>query len=60
MTLVKFNEKVEILIQSVCSISKINLKKRKEELSVCKKLIEKQVIAFKQAFKERKVELAMS
>ena len=27
---------------------------------MCEKLIEKQVVAFKQAFKERKVELAMS
>ena len=27
MTLGKFNEKVEILVQSVCSLSKINLKK---------------------------------
>ena len=49
-----------IEIEGLKEISKINLKKRKEELSVCKKLIEKQVIAFKQAFKERKVELAMS
>ena len=49
-----------IEIEGLKEISEINLKKRKEELSVCKKLIEKQVIAFKQAFKERKVELAMS
>ena len=27
MTLVKFNEKVEFLVQSVCSLSKINLNK---------------------------------
>ncbi len=49
-----------IEIEGLKEISEINLKKRKEELSVCKKLIDKQVISFKQAFKERKVELAMS
>jgi len=49
-----------IEIEALKEISGVNLKKREEELSVCKKLIEKQVVAFKQAFKERKVELAMS
>jgi len=49
-----------IEIEGLKEISEINLKKREEELSVCKKLIEKQIIDFKQAFKERKVELAMS
>lgn len=49
-----------IEIEGLKEISGVNLKKREEELSVCKKLIDKQVVAFKQAFKERKVELAMS
>ena len=49
-----------IEIEGLKEISKINLKKRREELTVCEKLIENQVVAFKQAFKERKVELAMS
>lgn len=49
-----------IEIEGLKEISEINLKKRREELTVCEKLIEKQVVAFKQAFKERKVELAMS
>ena len=49
-----------IEIEGLKEISETNLKKREEELSICKKLIEKQVIAFKQTFKERKVELAMS
>ena len=49
-----------IEIEGLKEISEINLKKREEELSICKALIEKQVVAFKQAFKERKVELAMS
>jgi glutamyl-tRNA reductase len=49
-----------IEIEGLKEISEINSKKRKEELSVCKELIERQIVAFKQAFKERKVELAMS
>tara|TARA_Y100000589_G_scaffold258366_1_gene247699 strand:+ start:1015 stop:2235 length:1221 start_codon:yes stop_codon:yes gene_type:complete len=49
-----------IEIQGLKEISEINSKKREEELSVCESLIEKQVIDFKQSFKERKVELAMS
>tara|TARA_B100000963_G_C22571326_1_gene646229 strand:- start:110 stop:1333 length:1224 start_codon:yes stop_codon:yes gene_type:complete len=49
-----------IEIEGLKEISEINLKKREEELSACKKLIENQVIAFRQAFKERKVEIAMS
>ena len=49
-----------IEIQGLKEISEINSKKREEELSVCENLIEKQVVDFKQSFKERKVELAMS
>ena len=49
-----------IEIEGLKEISEINSKKREEELSVCENLIEKQVIDFKQSFKERKVELAMS
>ena len=49
-----------IEIEGLKEISEINLKKREKELSLCKQLIEKQVIAFKHAFKERRVELAMS
>ena len=49
-----------IEIEGLQEVSEINLKKREEELSICKKLIEKQVVSFKQSFKERKVELAMS
>jgi glutamyl-tRNA reductase len=47
-------------IEGLKEISEINSKKRKEELAVCKELIEKQVIDFKQSFKERQVELVMS
>lgn len=48
-----------IEIEGLKEISEINLKKREKELSACKKIIESQVVAFKQSFKERKVELAM-
>lgn len=46
-------------IEGLKEVSETNLKKREEELSVCKELIEEQIVTFKQAFKERKVELAM-
>jgi glutamyl-tRNA reductase len=58
-TIIDNNSVNYIEIEGLKEISEINLKKREKELSVCKVLIEKQVIAFKQAFKERKVELAM-
>jgi glutamyl-tRNA reductase len=49
-----------IEIEGLKEISEINSKKREEELTVCKELIENQVIDFKQSFKERQVELVMS
>lgn len=49
-----------IEIEGLKEVSEFNLNKREEELSICKKLIKEQIITFKQAFKERKVELAMS
>tara|TARA_B100000674_G_scaffold14741_5_gene10757 strand:- start:9564 stop:10784 length:1221 start_codon:yes stop_codon:yes gene_type:complete len=49
-----------IEIEGLKEISEINLKKREKELSACKDLIENQIVDFKQAFKERKIELAMS
>lgn len=49
-----------IEIEGLKEISELNSRKRKKELTICKALIEKQVIAFKQSFKERQVELAMS
>ncbi len=49
-----------IEIEGLKEISEANLRKREEELNVSKALIEEQITAFKQAFKERKVELAMS
>jgi len=48
-----------IEIKALKEVSKSNLKKREKELTVCQTLIEEQIIAFKLAFKERKVELAM-
>jgi len=49
-----------IEIEGLKEISEINSKKREEELTVCKELIESQVIDFEQSFKERQVELVMS
>lgn len=49
-----------IEIEGLKEVSEQNLKKREQELSVCKDLIEEQIIQFRQAFKERKVELVMS
>lgn len=49
-----------IEIEGLKEVSEFNLNKREEELSICKELIKEQIITFKQAFKERKVELAMS
>lgn len=48
-----------IEIKGLKEVSESNLKKREEELTACQELIEEQIIAFKLAFKERKVELAM-
>lgn len=48
-----------IEIKALKEVSESNLKKREEELTACQALIEEQIIAFKLAFKERKVELAM-
>ncbi len=49
-----------IEIEGLKEVSEFNLNKREEELSICKELIKEQIITFKQAFKERKVELVMS
>jgi glutamyl-tRNA reductase len=57
---IKENNANYIEIEGLKEISETNLKKREEELSICRKLIENQVVAFKQAFKQRKVELVMS
>ncbi len=48
-----------IEIEGLKSISETNIKEREKELTVCNALIEEQLIAFKQAFKERKVEIVM-
>lgn len=48
-----------IEIKGLKEVSESNLKKREEELTACQELIEEQIIAFRLAFKERKVELAM-
>ena len=48
-----------IEIEGLKSISKSNIKEREKELTVCNELIEQQLISFKKAFKERKVEIVM-
>ena len=48
-----------IEIEGLKSISESNIKEREKELTVCIALIEEQLIAFKQAFKERQVEIVM-
>ena len=48
-----------IEIEGLKSISESNIKEREKELTVCNALIEEQLISFKQAFKERKVEIVM-
>jgi glutamyl-tRNA reductase len=48
-----------IEIEGLKSISAQNIKEREKELAVCNALIEEQLIAFKQAFKERQVEIVM-
>jgi glutamyl-tRNA reductase len=48
-----------IEIEGLKSISAQNIKEREKELTVCDALIEEQLIAFKQAFKERQVEIVM-
>lgn len=48
-----------IEIEGLKEVSEANLQKRQEELGKCQLLIEDQIEAFKLAFKERKVELAM-
>ena len=57
---IKKNSINYIEIDGLKEVSEFNLNKREEELSICKELIKEQIITFKQAFKERKVELAMS
>lgn len=59
-TVIEENSINYIGIEGLKEVSETNLKKREEELSVCKDLIEEQIVVFKQAFKERMVELAMS
>lgn len=58
-TVIENNSLNYIEIEGLKEISEINLKKREQELSACKVLINKKIIAFEQALKERKVELAM-
>ena len=48
-----------IEIEGLKSISETNIKEREKELTVCNALIEEQLISFKQAFKERQVEIVM-
>ena len=48
-----------IEIEGLKSISESNIKEREKELTVCNALIEEQLISFKQAFKERQVEIVM-
>ena len=52
---------VELLsINELKEIAEKNLRQREKELSKCQKIIENHIVEFKQIFKERKVEVAMS